>query len=566
MARDGGPTVSVHDDRREQRAFIRFALIEELIDPGLTEDGRRLVFARLLDEGIEIDGIYHHVGRSTLYRYLVDYRAKGFAALHSKVRSDAGRSHAIPENILNRAISLRRIHKERETRHLIKRLEQLHRSHKGRICRSTLDRHLALAGVSRRQLGIIELKVFTRFEADAPNDRWLGDVMHGELRVMIPGHSGLHKVYLISWIDDHSRYLVHSEWYLVERLPSLEDCFKKASFAHGLPGEVYADLGAIYIARQWLLALAELDVRRVRTRPRAKEAHGKIEKFHQTARSFEREAIKAGLNTLAEINEAWWAYLRVIVHDRPHTETGELPAVRYQKLVERRYPDHLHMSRLFLVRETRKVNVKFSTVPVRGVDFRVDPLLRGRKVQVRFDPYALDRVYIWHSGREIEVARPASNENMPTPRSISTEEINPSVVRSDARDFLAGLVEEAREKQRQALPGLILTNAASPSGTRYGWTAFRTQISQALGRAFEDFTQRGQDQAYQLWRDHGPLQRHWVQAALLKAITSKGCHQHLAYYLDQIKLVHFNDALDADRGSAEQSPGSSHRGKGEPDA
>ena len=56
--------MSVHDDRREQRAFIRFALIEELIDPGLTEDGRRLVFARLLDEGIEIDGIYHHVGRS----------------------------------------------------------------------------------------------------------------------------------------------------------------------------------------------------------------------------------------------------------------------------------------------------------------------------------------------------------------------------------------------------------------------------------------------------------------------------------------------------------------------
>lgn len=558
--------MSLHDNRREERALVRFALIEELLDSGLSEDGRQLVFARLLEEGVEIDGVTHCATRSTLYRYLEDYRKGGFSALLPKVRSDAGGSRAIPAHVLERAVDLRRTQKDRETRHLIKRLEQLFRSHKGRIHRSTLDRHLALAGMSRRQLGVVELKVFKRFEADAPNARWIGDVMHGEIRVVVPGHSGLHKVYLISWIDDHSRYLTHSEWYLAERLPSLEDCFKKAVFAHGLPDQVYTDLGSIYIARAWLLALAELDVRRVRTRAYAKEARGKIEKFHQTARSFEREVLKAGINTLAELNEAWWAYLRLLVHERTHKETGELPAVRYQKPIERRYPDHLHMARLFLIREDRKVNVKFSTVSVRGVDFRVDPLLRGRKVQVRFDPYSLDRVYIWHSGREMEVARPASNENMPTPQPISEEEINPSVVRSDARDFLAGLVEEARAKQRQALPGLILTNAASPSGSRYGWSAFKEQLSQALGRAFEDFTQPEQDQAHQLWRDHGPLQRHWVQAALLKAITSKGCHQHLAYYLDQIKLIHFNDALGADRGCVKQAPGSSHQGKGEPDA
>lgn len=556
--------MSLHDNRREERALVRFALIEELLDSGLTEDGRRLVFARLMEEGVEIEGVTHCVTRSTLYRYLADHREGGFSALLPKVRSDAGGSRAIPANILERAIDLRRLQKERETRHVIKRLEQLFRSHKGRIHRSTLDRHLALAGMSRRQLGVVELKVFKRFEADVPNARWIGDVMHGEIRVVVPGRSGLHKAYLISWIDDHSRYLTHSEWYLAERLPSLEDCFKKAVFAHGLPDQVYTDLGSIYIARAWLLALAELDVRRVRTRAYAKEARGKIEKFHQTARSFEREVLKAGINTLAELNEAWWAYLRLLVHERTHKETGELPAVRYQKPIERRYPDHLHVARLFLMREDRKVNVKFSTVSVRGVDFRVDPLLRGRKVQVRFDPYSLDRVYIWHSGREVEVARPASNENMPARPENSPEEPNSLVVRSDARDFLAGLVDEAREKQRQALPGLVLTNAASPSGSRYGWTAFTQQLSQALGRAFEDFTQPEQDQARQVWRDHGPLQHHFVQAALLKAIATKGCHQHLAYYLDQIKMVHFNDALDAGRESKKQVPGSVHQGKGEP--
>lgn len=550
------------DDDRDEVALRRFLLIEDLLDPDLAAEEHQQLFRKILDEGIELpDGNLIRRSRSSIYRYLRAYRDEQVRGLRPRPRSDTGKSRVIPVKVLKRSIELRHTQKKRETRHLIKKLEQEFPAHKGMIKRSTLDRHLALEGASRAQLGIIELKVFRRFEADIPNDLWIGDVMHGDgsLRVIVPGYELRHKVYLISWIDDHSRYLTHSEWYLVERLPSLEDCFKKAILTHGLPGRTYSDKGAIYEARIWKLALAELGVRRVKTRPRAKEAHGKIEKFHQTARSFEREVIDAGIETLHDLNEAWWAYLRVLVHERVHDETKEKPRERFARLKERRYPDVQKLSRLFLVREKRTVNVKFSTVSIRGVAFRVDPMLRGRRVQVRFDPYALQCVFIWHRGREVQVAHPASQgDDLPTPGVTQEQQDAPTLVqRRDARDFLGGLIKEARELDRESLTGLSLT-AHHPSEQHYGWTAFSSHLTKLLGRdQLDDFSQAEQDEALRFWRDHGPLNQQWVQLGMMRAIAGKGRRQHLSYYLNEIKIIHFEP--DSTDGSARDQ-------QGEPDA
>ena len=552
-------------DWREERAYRRFLLIEDALDPDLTDDERTAFLAEIVKAGVDVRDEFVSASRATIYRYLKAYRDRRLEGLKPKRRRDAGACRAIPDRILQRAISLRHILKQRDTARVIKRLEQLYPAYKGKIKRSTLDRHLALANASRRHLGVVKLKVHTRFEAPTGNDLWTGDVMHAceEFRVVVPGQKGCHKIYLISWIDDHSRYITHTEWYLVERLPSLEDCFKKAVLAYGLPRRVYSDKGAIYEAKIWIAALADLDVHKVKTKPKSPAAHGKIEKWHQTARAFEQEAVAAGLNTLADVNAAWWAYLRVMYHEKVHDETGEKPSDRYGRLTDRRFPDPHLLSRLFLIREPRTVNKRFSTVSVRARSFRVDPMLRGRTVEVRYDPYALDRVSIWVKGREVQTAFPATHDNLPAPSvPEAVAETRTIEQREDSRALLRGLMEEAEGLRRQELPGLHLSAMADSSSLTYGWQAFIDHLGNALSRPFTEFTEAEREAAHVLWRDHGPLNRQWVQAALVRALASKGSRQHLAYYLDQIKLVHFDEAPAVGRSQpvAGARPGPEYQG------
>jgi hypothetical protein len=65
----------------------------------------------------------------------------------------------------------------------------------------------------------------------------------------IPGSSGRKKrTYLVAFIDDATRLVCHGEFYDNQRLPILEDCFRKAILKYGKPDAVYVDFGqGIYL-------------------------------------------------------------------------------------------------------------------------------------------------------------------------------------------------------------------------------------------------------------------------------------------------------------------------------
>jgi hypothetical protein len=219
--------MSDSEDSRDHRALHCYLLIEPLIDPDLHPEELPGLIHKIAQEGLGLpDGQHIHAARSTLYRYLKTYRSGGLSALRRLPRSDRGKVRVFEEEVIRRAVELRHTQKKRETRHLLKKLEQEFPKYRDKIKRSILDRHLSLRGASRYQLGVIALKVFKQFEAPGPNDLWTGDVMHSEadLRVIVPGLSGRRKVYLISWIDDYSRYLTHwngfLRWRTVSRRPS----------------------------------------------------------------------------------------------------------------------------------------------------------------------------------------------------------------------------------------------------------------------------------------------------------------------------------------------------------
>ncbi len=59
-----------------------------------------------------------------------------------------------------------------------------------------------------------------RFEASLPNEIWQCDVFHGPL---VKAGVAMKKTYLCAIIDNHSRLVIHAQFYLTENLGALKD-------------------------------------------------------------------------------------------------------------------------------------------------------------------------------------------------------------------------------------------------------------------------------------------------------------------------------------------------------
>ena len=119
------------------------------------------------------------------------------------------------------------------------------------------------------------------FEASHPNEIWQSDVMHGPY-VQVEGRA--RKTYLIAVIDDHSRYIVHAEFYLAETITNFLDCLRQAILARGLPQKLYTDNGACFKTSHLEQVSAQLGIAIKHTRPYTPQGRGKIERWFKTVR------------------------------------------------------------------------------------------------------------------------------------------------------------------------------------------------------------------------------------------------------------------------------------------
>ena len=102
--------------------------------------------------------------------------------------------------------------------------------------------------------------VFGRFEADAPNDRWVGDALHG------PKVAG-RKVYLFAFLDDHSRLAVGYRFGFAEDTVRLAAALEPALASRGVPGSAYVDNGSAFVDEWLLRACGKLGIRLIHSTP-----------------------------------------------------------------------------------------------------------------------------------------------------------------------------------------------------------------------------------------------------------------------------------------------------------
>jgi transposase InsO family protein len=455
------------EEQRTELALFRYSLILPLLrqehEPGGKTSLRRQIAAGRYD----IPGSKRRrVGLSTLRRWEQQYRQHGFDGLKPRPRRDQGQSRTISPETLDRAEALKRAQPHRSARSIIKMLlmDQTQPLPEGRLAARTLRRHLAQRGATAAQL-LTEQRSqpYRRFERQHFGDLWQSDAMDGPWLPHPADPDRQRQVFLFAFLDDYTRLVPHARFYWNEQLPRLEDCFQRALKRYGRPLAIYVDQGAVYRSKQLDTVCATLGIKRILARPYAPEGKGKIERFFSFVQSdFMPELNQSHVTSLDQLNESLLAWLEVVYHRKLHAEIGLSPLERFRQdpapTIRPVNPTELRQA--FLHRAIRTVT-KTATVSFQGNRYRVPAFLRRQKIEIRFDPFDLAHLEIWHNQTYLQDAEleqltrttQAGVDPDPTPQTSPAD---------PALDYLALLRTERDRLLDEQFPPLRFSQLSDP--------------------------------------------------------------------------------------------------------
>ena len=226
--------------------------------------------------------VEHGFSRRHLHRLLAAYRAGGLDALQPRSRAPKTSPHSTPEIVRTRVIELRqRLSAEGLDAGPVTIGWHLEQEGLQLPSTSTIRRILRHAGLITPEPRKRPRSSYTRFQADQPNETWQSDFMHTRLA------NGA-DVEILSWLDDHSRYLLSLTAHQPVTGDTIVATFLETIDRHNPPASTLTDNGRVYTARfgggrnafEYLLPI--LGVRQKNGSPGHPQTQGKIERFHQT--------------------------------------------------------------------------------------------------------------------------------------------------------------------------------------------------------------------------------------------------------------------------------------------
>ena len=184
-----------------------------------------------------------HLSRGHLHRLLRRYREAGLDGLEPRSRRPHTSPHAVPDALRDRVVALR-------TGLTARGLDAGPATIAWHLAReglpvpavSTIRRILHAAGLVVPEPHKRPRSSWIRFEAAAPNGAWQSDFTHWRLA---DGRG----VEIISWLDDHSRYLLGCTVFRRVGGDDVVATFTAAGDEHGWPAATLTDNGTVFTAR-----------------------------------------------------------------------------------------------------------------------------------------------------------------------------------------------------------------------------------------------------------------------------------------------------------------------------
>jgi hypothetical protein len=270
------------------------------------------------------------------------------------------------------------------------------------------------------------------------------------------------KTYLLAIIDDKTRMIMHTEFYDTQRLPILEDCFRKALLKFGKPKDILVDNGKIFVSKWFMLACTRFGIRHIRAKPYSAKTKGKCEKYNQDVRSFLAEFSLEPVKTLHNLNKKFATWMDEGYTHSPNealkiterdAKTGAILSERertpYQAYIEDpakvRYVSSIECRDAFLWEESRKAD-KTGCIKLSGVLFDVGAALICKRVDVRYDPFDISIIEIWHEGKfQRKAEKLFLTEHTPTP--MPQQAVQPT--KPTHSRLLKVYEEKNREREKQ---------------------------------------------------------------------------------------------------------------------
>lgn len=439
---------TMQDEKEFERALFRFSLISPLIHCEDIAERRRLM--RVI-AGKELNIPYsdkQHVTEKTLKNYLKRYEEEGFEGLKRQLRKDRHISRHIPEELETLICTLKKEQPNRSARQIIRLIHSMPEYSTVNLAERSVSRVLQRNGISGRRLK--PKKLHKCFEMNTINELWETDASDG-IYIASAGK----KSHCFAFIDDYSRIIPHAQFYYDEKLPRLEDCLKKAILKRGIPKAIYADNGKVFVSNHFKRICAELGIRLMHHLPYSPQSKGKIERFFlRMQQEFLIEAQRVHIHSVDELNSYFQAWLDVEYHRREHHGIGTTPLDRFtsaMKTTKLTTVESLEeITEIFLYRETRTVHASSGIIKVAGNRYQAtDTSLLGTRIEVRFDPFDLSRLYLYREGLFIQTAHPVDLKN-PVLATIPEESNTPEhTIRKSSTEFFARLKQREEELHRK---------------------------------------------------------------------------------------------------------------------
>jgi putative transposase len=490
-------------DLEEQRALLR----ADLVAPVLHRDLHRGQQAAILREQAAQQWQMPGGGRRrfsvrTLKRYLQRRRHNpSLDNLRRKTRRDAGIRKRLSDAAWERAQLLKREQPYRSADVILKMLLVQNLIRQGECSPATLRRYLHAAGLTRHNLLQQRPKAYRRWQRKQPGDLWQFDATGG-LWLPDPAGGPPHQIWFIAGKDDASRLLVGARAYFHAHQAALDELCKRAFRRWGIPRAVYVDRGSIFVSGHFRRVMAEVGSELIHASAYYAEGKGKIESAMDLLKDgfypeIQGDIAALRVSTLEQINlalEAWSHY----VNHRRHRETKQIPAEVYGPDPRQPFSDPLGLDELFLWRRTAQVD-KFGTVALEGNRYTAGSDLRGRKVQLRYDPFDLSRVQLWVEGvRRGDIEPVALLEHVAEP--VRADPVPQSQPGATMFSFLAQLRADYEAELRRQAEDIPFRAAPRPLGPQLGQLI--RALEDLLGRALRPSEQH---LLHTFWQQHGPL-------------------------------------------------------------